>query len=96
MQIHTVDITMGVVENGHTAKLFGVIASETKRNPAEETLARLVSRSVCIRIWHARLGFRSSCAWRGCICLRMPKAFCSLEGTSVIFPKGKICCHLPC
>lgn len=46
MQMHTIDITMGVVEDGHTAKLFRVVASGAKRNPAEETLARLVSTSM--------------------------------------------------
>lgn len=91
-----VDLTIRVVE-GHTAKVFGVIvASGVKGTPSEETLARLVSKSMWIRIWSAGLEFRSSCARRRCSYLRMPKAFCSLEGTSVIFPKGKISCHLPC
>lgn len=63
---------------------------------AEETLARLVGRRMWMRIWSAGLSFESSCAWRRCSCLRMPKAFCSPEGTSVILMKGRISCHLLC
>lgn len=97
MQMHMMPLKSqpsGLGKNGHTAKAFGVIvASGAKGTPAEETLARLVSTSMWIR--SAGLEFRSPCAWRRFSCLRTPKAFCSLEGTPVIFPKGKTSCHLP-
>lgn len=60
-----VNQTVWVVEEcGHTAKLLGIIIASGAKRTAEETLARLVSRSVWIRVWSAGLGFEGSCALR--------------------------------